>query len=205
MRGKKEIVYQSLNHNCTYGNLATETFWDNAVEEERARREEERREREQRRQQQKQSSVRVYEPLMKKAEKPLIRDVDRVQPQVRQSVTTKLVNEIMLKLAGGIAVAILVLAELCSVIVNQQIMNVRTELVALQRMERELISANNEMRIVVEQLKGPERIRNIATKELGLVVARDNVYVSSTKIRTVGDYYREGTGKESNAVFAVNR
>ena len=48
-----------------------------------------------------------------------------------------------------------------------------------------LISANNEMRIVVEQLKGPERIRNIETKELGLVVARDNVYVKMSIVYNI--------------------
>jgi cell division protein FtsL len=38
---------------------------------------------------------------------------------------------------------------------------------------------NNELRIQVEELKGPERITSIAEKKLGMSVARSNIYVKA--------------------------
>ena len=201
----RDITYETLNHNYTYGSLAKDDFWDSVLEEQKAAREAERQERQRRLEQQRKSSARFYEPLMKKAEQPFVKDADKVVPQTRQSTVSKIADELWLKIAGVVCGGMLFVSSLGSVILNQQIMGVQTELVALQRLETELTNTNNEIRIAVEQLKGPERIREIATKELGLVVARDNVYVSSVKTRTVRDYYREGTGRESNAVFAMNR
>ncbi len=201
----RNITYEKLDHNYTYGSLATDGFWDGVEEEQKAAREAERRERQRRLEQQRKSSVRFYEPLMKKAQQPFVKEADKVVPETRQSRASRIADELWLKIAGAVCGGVLFVSSLGSVILNQQIMGVQTELVALQRLETELINTNNEIRISVEQLKGPERIREIASKELGLVVARDNVYVSSVKTRTVGDYYREGTGRESNAVFAVNR
>lgn len=109
----------------------------------------------------------------------------------------------MLKLCGFIAIGIIITANLGCVIVNQMIMNTQTELVALQRREMELINSNNELKIAVEQLKGPDRIREIATKDLGMVVARDNVYVTSSKVVTVGEVYQQGKLTEDDGVYAL--
>lgn len=68
------------------------------------------------------------------------------------------------------------------------------EIIALQRQEVHLINKNNELKIEVEQLKGPGRIIRFAEKELGMSVARSNIYVKA------------GTVKNSNgpAVLARN-
>ncbi len=60
------------------------------------------------------------------------------------------------------------------------------EIIALQRQEVHLINKNNELKIEVEQLKGPGRIIRFAEKELGMSVARSNIYVKA------------GMGKNSN-------
>lgn len=53
------------------------------------------------------------------------------------------------------------------------------ELVSLQQQEAQLISKNNELKIEVEQLKGPERIIGLAEQYLGMSVARSNIYVKA--------------------------
>lgn len=66
------------------------------------------------------------------------------------------------------------------------------QLVELQKQESQLIAKNNELKIEVEQLKGPERIIGLAEQRLGMSVARSNIYVKSAQ-----------APKESNS-FATN-
>ncbi len=57
------------------------------------------------------------------------------------------------------------------------------ELVSLKQQEEWLINKNSELKIEVEQLKGPERIIGIAEKNLGMSVARSNIYIKATAVR----------------------
>ena len=52
-------------------------------------------------------------------------------------------------------------------------------LIRLQTQESQLIAKNAELKIEVDQLKGPERITSIAEKQLGMKVARSNIYVKA--------------------------
>ena len=52
-------------------------------------------------------------------------------------------------------------------------------LIKLQTQESQLIAKNAELKIEVDQLKGPERITSIAEKQLGMKVARSNIYVKA--------------------------
>ena len=54
-------------------------------------------------------------------------------------------------------------------------------LIRLQARESQLIAKNAELKIEVDQLKGPERITSIAEKQLGMKVARSNIYVKAVK------------------------
>ena len=54
-------------------------------------------------------------------------------------------------------------------------------LISLQKQESGLIAKNSELKIEVDQLKGPERITSIAEKQLGMKVARSNIYVKVVK------------------------
>ena len=67
------------------------------------------------------------------------------------------------------------------------------EIIALQRQEVHLINKNNELKIEVEQLKGPGRIIRFAEKNLGMSVARSNIYVKA------------GVVKKSNAPTVLAR
>lgn len=202
---KSNKVYETLGHNGTYGNLAIDGFWDNAVEAEKARRERKKAAKKQKAKTGKRSSVRIDKPLFQKAQKPLVKQEDYAKVRTKQELQQAAGRAKMLKLCGFIAIGIIMVANLCCVVINQMIMKAQTQLVALQRQEMELINSNNELKIAVEQLKGPDRIREIATRDLGMVVARDNVYVTASKAVTIGEVYRKGRMTEDNGVYALVR
>ena len=61
------------------------------------------------------------------------------------------------------------------------LVNSGNQLIRLQTQESSLIAHNAELKIEVDQLKGPERITSIAEKSLGMKVARSNIYVKANK------------------------
>ena len=76
--------------------------------------------------------------------------------------------------------AVLVLATyLLSVVRSEAMVTYGSELVSLRKQETQLINKNNELKIEVEQLKGPERIIGLAEQHLGMSVARSNIYVKA--------------------------
>jgi septum formation initiator len=50
-----------------------------------------------------------------------------------------------------------------------------------------LLLKNSEIKIEVEQLKGPERVTSIAEKQLGMTVARNNIYVKADSRKVAYD------------------
>lgn len=64
-------------------------------------------------------------------------------------------------------------------------------LVKLRNQEEAIITTNKVLSIEVGQLKGPERIRGLATQMLGMSVARENLYV------------KQAGAKSGNAAIAM--
>jgi cell division protein FtsL len=60
------------------------------------------------------------------------------------------------------------------------------DIIALQTQELQMINKNNELKIEVEKLKGPGRIIRFAEKELGMSVARSNIYVKTGAMKNYG-------------------
>lgn len=73
--------------------------------------------------------------------------------------------------------AVVMVAYFAMVLRSEAMVQCSNELVSLQKQEAQLINQNNELRIEVEQLKGPERIIGLAEQRLGMSVARSNIYV----------------------------
>lgn len=69
---------------------------------------------------------------------------------------------------------------LVSVIRSEAYISGSTSLVTLKQQESNLISNNAELKIEVEKLKSPTRIAGIAQQQLGMQVARSNIYVQAT-------------------------
>lgn len=173
MRQLRRIEYENLNTNYSYGNLA-EDIWAAAEGE-----------------------AEIVSPpkkvarkkkfkwnFFKRAKKPLVRDEKKVYPKGGQNYGTNLVKRVSAICFGIVAVAYF----LC-VVSGNWVVETQMQLVAVQHEEARLIKELSEMQIAVEQLKGPERIREIASSKLGMVVARDNIYVNASKSETIAEWY----------------
>lgn len=85
-------------------------------------------------------------------------------------------------------VALTVLAAyLVTVVRSEYMVQNGSQLVSLQKQEAQLIRQNNELRIEVEQLKGPERIIGLAEQRLGMSVARSNIYLKAAQNQKEGN------------------
>ena len=103
---------------------------------------------------------------------------------VRQTAYVKRPKQRNLKLMRrriAVVAGILLATYFACVVRSECLISKSNELVALKQQEAALMLENSEERIVVEQLKGPERITSIAEKQLGMQVARNNIYVKADK------------------------
>ena len=97
----------------------------------------------------------------------------RQQKQIDTDPYRRLRNRFMI-----FAVAVLA-TYLLSVVRSEAMVTHGSHLVSLRKQESMLINKNNELKIEVEHLKGPERIIGLAEQNLGMSVARNNIYVQS--------------------------
>lgn len=74
---------------------------------------------------------------------------------------------------------VLICTYMFSVVRSEAMVEHANQLVSLRKTESALIKKNNELKIEVEQLKGPERIIGMAERRLGMSVARNNIYVKA--------------------------
>ncbi len=98
----------------------------------------------------------------------------QVQRQVKQKDSNKILRRRILTV-----VALMLATYMVTVWRSSDLVHYRSTLLTLQRQEMQLVNKNNELKIEVEQLKGPERIIGFAEKELGMSVARSNIYVKA--------------------------
>jgi len=80
-----------------------------------------------------------------------------------------------------VVVAVVLAAYAFTVYRSEVLVQRGAELSSLQKQEQELTMKNNELKIAVEKLKDPERITGIAEKQLGMSIARSNIYVKGGK------------------------
>ncbi|MDY4919519.1 MAG: cell division protein FtsL [Phascolarctobacterium sp.] len=79
-----------------------------------------------------------------------------------------------------ILVTVAILATyLITVVRSEAMISYGNQLVSMRKEESTLINKNSELKIEVEQLKGPERIIGLAEQRLGMSVARSNIYVKA--------------------------
>lgn len=111
--------------------------------------------------------------------------VDEVEPQEITALRTsqyrleqhKLQQRKVLRKRLLVAVAVVLAAYAFTVYRGEVLVRQGAHLSKLQRQEQQLTMQNNELKIAVEELKGPERITGIAEKQLGMRIARSNIYV----------------------------
>ena len=88
-----------------------------------------------------------------------------------------------------ILVACLLAFYLVSVIRSEAYVSSSNNLVLLKQQESSLISHNAELKIEVETLKSPARITGIAQANIGMQVARNNIYVQADSKKNLYDGY----------------
>ena len=109
-------------------------------------------------------------------------------PQSRANVTKKnkprrlrKANYKLFRRRLFLVVGVVLLMYAVTVMRSAALVNSGNQLIRLQTQESSLIAHNAELKIEVDQLKGPERITSIAEKSLGMKVARSNIYVKANK------------------------
>ena len=107
-----------------------------------------------------------------------IEEVQPRQQQPKKADSNKVWRRRMMVLAATILATYMY-----SVWRSADVVHYGNEIIALQHQEVQLINKNNELKIEVEQLKGPGRIIRFAEKELGMSVARSNIYVKAGVVK----------------------
>ena len=88
---------------------------------------------------------------------------------------------------AAVLVLLVMVAYFAAVARSESLVRTGDELVALKHQEATLLLKNSEIKIEVEQLKGPERVTSIAEKQLGMTVARNNIYVKADSRKVAYD------------------
>jgi cell division protein FtsL len=109
-----------------------------------------------------------------------IEEVQVRQPQKKSSSSNLLQRRIC------VVMAVLLSTYLYSVWRSADQVRFGNDIIALQTQELQMINKNNELKIEVEKLKGPGRIIRFAEKELGMSVARSNIYVKTGVMKNYG-------------------
>ena len=78
-----------------------------------------------------------------------------------------------------VTVGLILVMYFAAVMRSAALVSAGNHLIRLQTQESQLSAKNAELKIEVDQLKGPERITSIAEKQLGMKVARSNIYVKA--------------------------
>lgn len=103
-------------------------------------------------------------------------EVEKSKPRRLRKANYKLFRR-RLFLVVGVVLAMYAV----TVMRSAALVNSGNQLIRLQTQESSLIAHNAELKIEVDQLKGPECITSIAEKSLGMKVARSNIYVKANK------------------------
>ena len=99
----------------------------------------------------------------------------------------KKVDYKLVRRRAAVLVLLVMVAYFAAVARSESLVRTGDELVALKQQEATLLLKNSEIK--VEQLKGPERVTSIAEKQLGMTVARNNIYVKADSRKVAYDGY----------------
>lgn len=101
------------------------------------------------------------------------------QQTVRRRQIYKTDQRKVLRRRLGILLFIVLATYLVSVIRAEAYVAHGNELLRLQKQEALLLNKNDGLKIEVDQLKSPDRIIGLAEQNLGMSVARSNIYLKS--------------------------
>lgn len=117
-----------------------------------------------------------YEEQWAQSEQERLRELNELQlrrQRIRQA------NYKLFRRRLFVTVGLVLAMYFATVMRSAALVSAGNNLIKLQTQESQLIAKNAELKIEVDQLKGPERITSIAEKQLGMKVARSNIYVKA--------------------------
>ena len=117
-----------------------------------------------------------YEEQWAQSEQERIRELNELE-QRRQRI--RKANYKLFRRRLFVTVGLVLAMYFATVMRSTALVSAGNHLIKLQTQESQLIAKNAELKIEVDQLKGPERITSIAEKQLGMKVARSNIYVKA--------------------------
>ena len=117
-----------------------------------------------------------FEEQWAQSEQERLRDLNELQ-QRRQHI--RQANYRLFRRRLFVTVGLVLAMYFATVMRSAALVSAGNNLIKLQTQESQLIAKNAELKIEVDQLKGPERITSIAEKQLGMKVARSNIYVKA--------------------------
>lgn len=111
-------------------------------------------------------------------EEALREEQERIQE--RKRIKEKERQERMVVIRKYVSLTVMVVMGTYAAIVfrSEAYASVGHQLVTMKQEEKMLRSKNEELKIEVEELKGPTRIIRLAEQQLGMSVARSNIYVN---------------------------
>ena len=117
-----------------------------------------------------------YEEQWARSEQEQLRELDELRER-RQRI--RKANYKLFRRRLFVTVGLVLAMYFAAVMRSAALVSAGNHLIRLQTQESRLIAKNAELKIEVDQLKGPERITSIAEKQLGMKVARSNIYVKA--------------------------
>ncbi len=120
----------------------------------------------------------TYKTPWELAEEEQLQEVrNRIAEKVRQKEEAKQARNAVVRKCVALTATVLMATYAGIVFRSEAYAAAGRQLVAMKQQEKMLRSKNDELKIEVEQLKGPTRIIRLAEQRLGMSVARTNIYV----------------------------
>lgn len=110
-------------------------------------------------------------------EEALRQEQERIQERKRQKELVRQQQNAVLRKYVSLTVMVVMATYASMVVRSEAYATIGHQLVTMKQEEKLLRSKNDELKIEVEQLKGPTRIIRLAEQQLGMHVARNNIYV----------------------------
>ena len=117
-----------------------------------------------------------YEEQWAQSEQERLRELNELEQRRRR---IRKANYKLFRRRLFVTVGLVLAMYFATVMRSAALVRAGNHLINLQTQESQLIAKNAELKIEVDQLKGPERITSIAEKQLGMKVARSNIYVKA--------------------------
>lgn len=116
-------------------------------------------------------------PWEQQREEALREQWEHIQERKRQKELARQQSNLMLRKYISVTLMVIMGSYAAIVFRSEAFASVGRDLVVMKQQEKALRAKNEELKIEVEELKGPNRIIRLAEQKLGMHVSRENIYM----------------------------